>query len=166
MAAPVIAGESGGNRIFRIGRVGWDSGTADFGGVYTSTVRTEKQSPAGEDGLTLFRRVYIRTFHYGTNYSGTVKVYVDGVQTKVNKTGAAATDQVELFSNQYFDNTFTPLPTESIQEIAISKAGTYIEVEISLPSNAANGLVMIESILVGHIPIREGRQRVGVAGSL
>lgn len=165
MAAPVIAGEAGGNRIFRIGRVGWDTGSADFGGAYTCTVRTEKHSPAGEDGLTLFRRVYIRLLHYGSTFGGTVKCFVDGGQTLVKKTGAAASLQAEILANN-FDPGSATLPTETIVEIGLEKAGTYIEVEVTMASNAQNGLVLIESILVGHLPIREGRQRAAFIGTV
>ena len=82
MPAPVFVAESGGPRIYKLGRVGLDAGTMDDGGTYTGLLRTERSSPVGEDGLANFRRVAVRIFHTGF-FNMTAKIFVDGEQTQI-----------------------------------------------------------------------------------
>ncbi len=82
MPTRVFTGDSVGSRIYSIGRIGYDTGTQDDGGVYTGTIRTERFSPAGEGGLVLYRRVQMRAWHTGS-FNGTMRAFIDGIQTMV-----------------------------------------------------------------------------------
>lgn len=153
MPTPVFVGDSATGKIFKVGRIGLDSGSADPGGNYTATMRTEKHSPAGEDGLCLFRRVYIRILHTGS-FTATAKAYVDGVQTKIYSGGVSTGQAVVLVEGVPASS-----PKETVKEFAINGQGTSIEVELSVASNAITGVFLIESISVGHIPIRQAKER-------
>lgn len=153
MPAPVYAAENSGARVYRIGRVGLDSGTQDAGGVFTSTLRTDKFSPAGENGLVLFRRVSVRIWHTGT-YTFTMKIYVDGVQTQIYS-GSTQIDQTITIVRA------APIssPAEQVEEADISAVGTYVEVEIAIDSDDLTGVFLPESIeLHGHV-IRQTKSR-------
>ena len=95
MPSPVFVAESGGPHIYKVGRVGLDSGSQDDGGVYVGTLRTERSSPVGEDGLAHFRRVAVRVYHTGY-FNMLAKVYVDGKQTQVYATKQYVADPVYL----------------------------------------------------------------------
>lgn len=149
----VFAAENTGARIYKVGRVGLDTGTEDSGGVYTMRLKSEKLSPAGEGGLCSFRRVLLRAFHTGS-FSGQIKVYVDGVQTQI-LVSDVLTNQVFAFS----EGTPVNSPAEALVEMDIEASGSIIEVEVLVDSDAVVGTFLPESIWVGYRAIRPGRQR-------
>src|SRR5687767_9427184 len=112
-------------RVYKFGRVGFDSGSSDPGGAFTATLRTEKISPAGEHGKCHFRRIAFRIFRT-SNFTMSVKVYVDGVQTKVYDASSAKVDQVISIVK----DAPTISPEETMVEGDINAQGTYIEVEL------------------------------------
>lgn len=148
----LIAGNAG-NRVYAAGRVGLDTGPDDVGGPYTALMRTERFSPAGEDGLVHFRRVMLRVWHTGA-FSGTLRCYVDEAQTQYY-VGSTATDQELAFS---VDAPVTS-PDEALVEMDISAVGTFIQVELEVDSDAITGVFLPESIIVGARVLRPGRQR-------
>lgn len=152
MPSPVFIGDLESGKIYKIGRIGFDSGTTDPAGPYTATMRTEKHSPAGPEGLCLFRRVYIRVHHTGS-FVLVSKAFVDGVQTKIN----LGTDQATTF----IQSAPATSPAETVLEMAIEAQGTSIEVEITVLSDTSTGIVLIEEITVGSFPIRESKSRSG-----
>jgi hypothetical protein len=152
MPNPVYVGDLSSGKIYKIGRIGFDSGTADPAGAFTGTMRTEKHSPAGPEGLCLFRRVYIRVHHTG-GFTIIAKAYVDGVQTKIN----LGTNQTTTFVQAAPATS----PAETVLEMAIEAQGTSIEVEMTTLSDTNTGILLIEEITIGHFPIRESKSRSG-----
>ena len=158
MPTPIYLGESGGSRIYKVGRTGLDTGTADTGGAYTGTLKTEKISPAGEDGLCYFRRVAIRCWHTG-GYTMTVTVYVDGAQTQVY---SATTGVKETQSVTFVVAAPTSSPAETISEIDLTEAhGTFIEVQVVAVSTNVTGVWLPESVEVHYLPLRQAKSRGG-----
>ena len=158
MPVPVFAGEQSGNKIYRVGRVGFDSGNTDAGGAYTGTLRTEKISPLGESGLCYFRRVVLRVFRTGA-FTVTFKVYVDGAQTKIFNASSQKVDQTIVVTKA----APTISPDETIVEGEIAGKGTYIEVEMTILSTDGTGVFLPEELEVHFQPLREAR--VGSAES-
>jgi hypothetical protein len=163
MPNPVFVGASDSGKIYRIGRVGLDTGTEDPDGVFTATLLTEKHSPAGEGGLCLFRRVYVRIHHTGEFIAG-LRAYVDGVQTQVY--GPHLVGSVVVTG--YYDQVATLIeaapmisPNEVVKEVAISAQGTSIEVQVDVLSDDITGIFLIENISVGSYVIRESKERGG-----
>lgn len=142
-------------RIYKFGRVGFDSGLADAGGNFTATMRTEKISPAGELGLCHFRRVGFRIFRTGS-FTVTVKVYVDGVQTKIFDAASAAIDQVIVITKA------APAisPEETLVEADINAKGSYIEVDLTVNSNDVGGVFLPEELEIHYRALRQARQTV------
>lgn len=153
MPQPVFAAENAGPYVYRIGRVGLDTGSQDTGGVFTGTLRTDKFSPAGENSLTHFRRVSVRIWHTSF-YSFTMTVYVDGVQTQVYS-GSTLTNQSVFFTR----GAPTTSPAESVEEADINAHGTSIEVEITVDSDDISGIFLPESIEVHGRVIRPALSR-------
>jgi len=153
MPAPVFAAQKSGSRIYRIGRVGLDTGSSDTGGAYTATLKTDKFSPAGEDGLALFRRVALRSLHTG-QYTVTMKVFVDGVQTQVYS-GGVLVNQTVVFVRA----APTISPAESVEEADIVGQGTHIEVELSVLSTDVTGSFLPETLEVHFHPLRPAKSR-------
>ena len=155
MPTSVFAAEKGGSHIYRIGRVGYDTGTADSGGVFSAELKTERISPAGEDGLCFFRRVVLRVWHTGA-YSLTMTVYVDDVQTKTfNSATGAPTPQTIVLSRV----APTTSPIESVVEASIWAQGTYITVDIVVQSDDITGVFLPETIECHYLPIRASKSR-------
>lgn len=157
MGAPIYLPQLNSNGIYKVGRVGHETGAQDEGGIYTALLRSEKISPLGETGWCKFRRVVLRVRHT-SSYSVKMRVYVDGVQTKTY-------DQTDMTSGTMVDQevTFTGSaptapPAESILQVDITKPGTYIEVELQCASNGVTGSFMPESVEVHYIPLRRARQ--------
>lgn len=153
MPSPVFVAEAGGSRIYKLGRVGYDTGTQDAGGAYTGTLRTEKISPAGEAALCYFRRVALRLWRTGA-YTVTVRVYINGAQTQIYDSAGVASDQEIVFSDI--------APTahdEPILEVSLVGQGTYIEVEIEVNSDDVTGVLLFESVEVHYLPIRATKSR-------
>lgn len=153
MSAPIYVCEVGQRRLYKVGRVGFDSGTADAGGTYTATLRTEKISPTGEFGLSHFRRIGFRIFRTGS-FTITVKVYVDGVQTKIFDSSSAKIDQVITITKA----APTISPEETLVDADIDASGTYIEVELTVASNQVTGVFLPEELDIHYRPIRPVRQ--------
>ena len=56
----LYAGEKGGARIMKIGRIGFDEGSGDLGShVFTGTLRSERVAPAGVGALINFRGIRV-----------------------------------------------------------------------------------------------------------
>lgn len=146
----IYLGERSGARIFRVGRLGYDSAGTDAGShAYTGTFRSERVAPAGPDGLINFRRVAIHL--YATeSYTYTVTVWVDGVQTTLG-TGAAQTVTVS--------RTVTTAG-EFTDEIAIAAYGNHIQVQITT-SAGTNAPFLLETISAHGRVIRGTSDRVG-----
>lgn len=150
MPNPVFVGDLSSGKIYKIGRIGFDTGTVDPAGAFSGTMRTERHSPAGPEGLCLFRRVYVRVHHTGS-FVVLVKAFVDNVLTKIN-TGQ---DQGPTF----VISAPAISPAETILEMAIEAQGTSIEVELSMFSDNITGIFLIEEITVGSLTIRESKSR-------
>jgi len=153
MPTRLFVGEATGAKLYKMGRVGWDTGTQDTGAVYTGTLKTEKISPAGEDGLCYFRRVVIRIWRTGS-YTCTMKAYVDGAQTTIPSTGATQ-------SVTFVKSAPTSSPDESIIEMDVTGHGTYIEIELTVDSDDITGIWLPETIEVHYRPIRTAKGRSG-----
>jgi len=152
MATPLFAAEANGSRVYKVGRVGYDTGTQDVGGKYTGLLRTGKISPAGKDGLCYFRRVAVSVWRTGA-YTATLKCWVDGVQTKTWDVNGNAVDQVVVISA----GAPTTSPDVAVLEASIMAHGTYIEVEVTVDSDDVSGVFLPEEIEVHYLPIRVAR---------
>lgn len=155
MPVPLLIIEAVGARVYQFGRVGFDSGTADPGGNFTATMRTEKISPAGDFGLCQFRRIGFRIFRTGS-FTMTVKVYVDGVQTKVYDASSNKIDQVIVISQAAPSTS----PEKTLVEADIDARGTYIEVELTVTSNNIVGLYLPEELDVHFRPLQQSSVRI------
>lgn len=132
----VYAGERAGNKIFRLGRIGIDSGTADPGStVYTGTIRTERIAPAGEGALVNFRRVSVHLLVSGS-YTFTVKIWVDNGRSTL-ATGATQTVVITSTDSGL---------REVTEDIAIEAEGSHIQVEITVDSDDVGGIFLVEKI--------------------
>lgn len=155
MPVPLIIIEAVGARVYQFGRVGFDSGTADPGGNFTATMRTEQIAPAGESGLCQFRRVGFRIFRTGS-FTMTIKVYVDGVQTKVYDANSVLVDQVITISKEAPSNS----PETTLVEADIDGRGTYVEVELTVTSNNIVGLYLPEELDIHYRPLQQSSLRI------
>lgn len=155
MPVPLFVVEATGARLYKMGRVGFDSGSADPGGNFTATMRTEKISPAGELGYCQFRRIGFRVFRTGS-FTITVKVFVDGVQTQIYDASSVKVNQTIVIAKAAPSIS----PEETEVEADISANGTYIEVELTVTSNNVSGLFLPEELEVHYRPIRQARATV------
>lgn len=155
MPVPLFIVEANGARIYKFGRVGFDSGSADPGGNFTATMRSEKISPAGELGLCHFRRIGFRIFRTGS-FTITVKVFVDGVQTKIYDASSNKVDQTIVITKSAPNIS----PEEAEVEADVDASGTYIEVELTVTSNNIAGLFLPEELNIHFRPIRQSRETV------
>jgi len=154
MITPVYAAENTGNRIYKIGRVGLDSGTQDTGGPYTATLKTERISPMGENALLMFRRVSCRIWLTG-GFTLTMTIYVNGAQTTIFDQYGNVQPQSIIFSQP------PPAiaPIESWVEASIAAPGTYLEVQIVAQSNQVTGIFLPVEMEVNFYPIRTAKER-------
>lgn len=155
MITPVFAAESGGSRVFKIGRVGLDTGTADTGGSYTATMKTERISPMGENTLLMFRRVACRIWRTG-GFTVVMTVYVDGTQTQIYNSSGQLIPQSVSFSVAPPATS----PIESWIEMSIRAPGTYIEVQLAVVSNQLTGIFLPAEMEVHFYPIRTAKERI------
>ena len=157
MTTPIYVPELDGSRIYKVGRVGYETGTEDARGVYTGFIRSEKISPAGETGWCKFRRVVLRVRHSST-FITTMRVYVDGAQTQTydqtDMTGGSKLDQEVVFT----EAAPTDPPAETILQIDVSAKGTYIEIELECDSDDVFGTFLPESIEIHYVPVRKARR--------
>lgn len=142
-------------RVYKFGRVGFDSGSADPGGNYTATMRTEKIGPAGELGYCHFRRIGFRIYRTGA-FTMTVVVYVDGVQTTIYDAASNKVNQSIVIAKTAPVNS----PEETLVEADIDGKGTYIEVELTVVSNSVTGVYLPEELEVHFRPMRQARETV------
>lgn len=142
-------------RLYKFGRVGFDSGSADPGGNYTATMRTDKISPAGELGYCHFRRIGFRIYRTGA-FTMTVVVYVDGVQTTIYDASSNKVNQSIVITKAAPTNS----PEETLVEADIDGKGTYIEVELTVVSNTVTGVYLPEGLEVHYRPMRQARETV------
>lgn len=149
----LFAGERSGARIFKIGRIGFDQGTADLGSnVYTGTFKSERVAPAGPGGLVNFRRVAVHLLSSGT-YEITVKVWVDDVRTELGD----GSEQTAVISGGL------GALSEITEEVEIEAEGSHIQVEVTVDSDDVTGIFLIEGIAARGRVIRQGSARTGEA---
>src|SRR6267142_728286 len=154
MITPVFAAESGGSRVFKIGRVGLDTGTMDTGGSYSATLKTERISPMGENTLLMFRRVACRVWRTG-GFTTIMTVYVDGIQTQIyNSLGQLVPQSVTFVVPPPVVS-----PIESWIESSIKAPGTYIEVQLAVRSDQLTAIFLPAEIEVHFYPIRTAKER-------
>jgi len=156
MSTRLLVAENGGGKVYAVGRVGFDVGSQDVGGVFTGLLRSDPLSPDGEGAYTHFRRVQLRIRHTGS-FVCTVRLYVDGVQTQVY-TGSTLGDQAVTFTQAA--PVFYPSGSEAetILEVDLDAYGTFIVVELDVDSDDITGVFLVESIWVGRQTIRAGKQ--------
>jgi len=142
-------------RIYKFGRVGFDSGSGDPGANFTATMRTEKISPAGDLGLCQFRRIGFRIYRTGA-FTLTVKVYIDGIQTKIFDASSNKVDQTIVIAKAAPSIS----PEETLVEADIDGQGSYIEVELTVTSNNITGVFLPEELDIHYRPLRQARQTV------
>lgn len=150
----LYAGERAGPRIFRIGRIGFDQGTADLGSyVYTGTYRTERFAPAGVGALINFRRVAIHLLVSG-DYIFTVRIWVDDERTSTS----TDPEQVVIFTSA--DDAVLG-EREVTREVELEAEGSHIQVEITVDSDDVDGIFLIEGIRARGRVIRRSSTRAG-----
>jgi hypothetical protein len=154
MITPIFACENNGSRLYKIGRVGLDTGAQDTGGVYKSTLKTERISPLGELAVLVFRRVGIRIWRTGS-FTFTVTVFVDGAQTTIFDANGNKIPQTITFTQP----TPTLPPIETMVEASIQAQGTYIEVQMDINSNNITGIFLPAELEVHFYPLRRARER-------
>lgn len=156
MSTTCFVAENGGHRVYKIGRVGFDVGTADAGGAYTGRVRSDPTAPDGEGGWTHFRRVQAKIRHTGA-FVCTITLYVDGVQTQVWSAGVQA-DQSVTFTQAA--PTWYPSgeEAETILEVDCDAYGSEIVVDVTADSDDITGVFLVEGIRVGRHTVRPGKQ--------
>ena len=142
----LYAGERGGGRIFKIGRLGFDQGATDLGAhVYTGTYRSERIAPAGVGALINFRRVAIHLLSSGT-YTFTVKIWVDDGRTQL---GDATTQTVVISGG-------SGAISETTEEVEIEATGSHIRVEVTADSDDILGVFLVEGIRARGRVLRRG----------
>jgi len=158
----VYLGEIGTGKIYKVGKVGFDSGavaTFDPNSTpFTGTLKTERMSPAGEDALVRFRRVVLRALKTG---AWTVKftVWVDDTQTQTYDNTLADSplqDQTITVSSAATDDGTLK---EVIIEADIDAVGTFIQVQLEIDSDDITGIFFPESIETHVQVIREAVSR-------
>jgi hypothetical protein len=154
MITPVFAAESGGSRVYKVGRVGLESGNQDTGGPYTATLKTERISPLGLNALLMFRRVACRIWLTG-GYTVTMTVYVDGKQTQIYSATGVLMPQAITFAA----GPPTTAPIETWIEASIRAPGTYVEVQLVIQSNSLTGIFLPAEMEVNFYPIRTAKER-------
>lgn len=149
----LYTGERGGARVLKIGRIGFDQGTADLGShVYTGTFRSERVAPAGVGALINFRRVAVHLLTSGT-YTFTVKVWVDDGRTQL---GDETTQTVTVTGG-------SGALSEITEEVEIEAAGSHIRVEVTVDSDNLTGIFLIEGIRARGRVLRQSSTRTGEA---
>ena len=152
---PLYAAQANGGQVYKIGRVGYETGLGDHDGtvVYQGRLLSSAISPLGDSGYCKFRRVVVRIRH-NSSFTITVKLYVDGTQTKVYDASSVAQDQTIVFTQA----ASTRSPAETVLQCDCSAAGTSIEVEILADSDDVAGTFLPEVIEVHYQPLRKARQ--------
>lgn len=157
MSSPILLPQIDGNGIFSVGRVGYETGTQDEGGIYYGTLRSGKISPLGPSGYCKFRRLCLRIRH-NSWFTVTVRAYVDDAQTTVWDPTDEQVAQTTLQEVTFVEAAPSDSPAETILQLDLSAAGTSIEFELSLQSDLVNGMFLPESVEVHYYPIRKARR--------
>jgi hypothetical protein len=152
MPAQAFIGAADGAGVYKVGRVGLDLGSADPGGAFTGTFKTERFSPAGEDGLCEFRRVALRIWRT-SKFTLTLTVWVDDLPTQVYSLTGVASDQSLVVSR----GTPAVSPEEIVVEMEIRARGTFIQVQGDVVSSSVSGVFLPESLEVQYLPLRAAR---------
>ena len=157
----VLFGEAGSNKIYKIGKVGYDSGaTATFdpdSTVFTGEMKTERVSPAGEDGLVRFRRIVLRALK-GGEWTVTFTIWVDDIQTQIydnTQDSSPLINQTIVISNDADDLG----EGEAVIEADIDATGTFVQVLVSMDSDDIKGYFLPESIEMHGQVMRQSRSR-------
>ena len=162
----VLIGEANTNKIYKIGQVGYDSGSSSTEDPndtpFTGIIETERMSPAGEAGLVRYRRVALRAYKVGA-WKATFTVKVDDEQTKVFDNTVYAPDSTTFpLVDQTIEVESDPEDTgegEVVIEADIDAHGTFIQVKVELVSTDITGYFLPESIEVHLQPIRQSKSR-------
>jgi len=148
MPNPLYICPSNTNKIFRVGRIGFDTATQDPNSTdFTGELTTERQSPAGETGEVLYRGAVLRVLLSGS-YTFVVRFYVDGVQT----VDGEGDDQSISFTGSG-----KPLG-EYLFECAFRAKGTYVQLEIELTASDVDGVFLPESAQVFYMPLSTAKR--------
>lgn len=160
----VFLGEQGTGKIFKIGKVGFDSGSvATFdpnSTPFTGTLKTERMSPAGEDALVRFRRVALRAFKTG-GWTAKFTIWVDDVQTQVYDNTTLTSVKVDQVITITAPSDDQGEEKEVLLEADIDAVGTFIQVQIELISSDITGIFLPESIETHVQVMRETVSRSG-----
>ena len=157
---PLYAAQANGGQVYKIGRVGYETGFGDHDGtvVYQGRLLSSAISPLGDSGYCKFRRVVVRIRH-NSSFTITVKLYVDGTQTKVYDASSVAQDQTIVFTQAAPTRpSIAGNEAETVLQCDCSAAGTSIEVEILADSDDVAGTFLPEVIEVHYQPLRKARQ--------
>lgn len=153
MPTQAFIGASDGAGVYRVGRVGLDLGSADPGGVFTGVFKTERFSPAGEDGLCEFRRVVLRIWRT-SGFTLTLTAWVDDAQTHTCTSGGAWTADQSLVISR---GSPAVSPEEIVVEMEIRSRGTFIQVQGEILSSSVSAIFLPESLEVQYVPLRAAR---------
>lgn len=141
MPVPIFIAAKNDHKLYRIGRVGYDSGDQDPGGAYVATLKSERISPAGDHGYVHFRRIGLRVLHSGT-FTITMRVYVDDVQTTIYNASSTAVAQEIVFTK----TAPSSATAEALLEADISAKGTFVQVELEITSTNVSGVFLPEEV--------------------
>ena len=175
MPNPVLVGENAGARLWQIGRIGLDTGapggwkdnqdTSQANGfAYTATLRSDDQSPSGEGGKVLFKRVDLRIRRSG-GWIIVMRVFVDGVQTQrwdnTVDPSVLTNQSISFASADFTEPVAGEDEVENLLEAAIDAMGTFISVELVVTStDQTGGLLLIEGAEVHYYRLGEARTDV------
>jgi hypothetical protein len=149
MPNPLYVCPSSGNKLYRVGRIGFDVASQDPGSTdFTGELLTERQSPAGETGEVLYRGAVLRVLLSGT-YTFVVRFYVDGTQTV---DGEGVNQEVT------FTATVGQVLGEYLFEAAFRGKGTYLQIEIEVVSSDVGGVFLPESATVFYMPLSAAKR--------
>ena len=147
----VYTGDANGPKVYRVGRIGFDSGNQDISAnAYEAQMKTERFTPLGEGGLMHFRRVVIRILR-NADWQMTVTVFVDEDQTQVYDDSVSTSPQTD--QSVVISGTASGFGEENV-EISIDDVGTSIQVQVDITSTDINGVLLFESMYVHGRPIK------------
>lgn len=145
MPNPLLVLPAAGAKIYRAGRIGFDTNFQDIGSVnYTCRLKSEPQTPEGEAAEVRYRGIGLRLLRQGA-FKLTMKVFVDGNQT--------------LLKDGSLQSIFFDLPStgsrEDVLEAAIRADGTDVAVELLVTSNDITSFLLVEEALAFFVPIAQ-----------
>jgi len=165
MSSFILAGAGDSNKIYQIGRIGYDSGAVasfpqDPGETtYYGEFETERMSPAGEDGLVRFRRIVLRALTQGS-WEIYMEVFVDDVQTKIWDNDETSSTYGQQINQSITITSKEGAPGgEAIMEADIDATGTFVQVFVRIASEDIQGYFLPESLEAHVQAIRESKSR-------